>query len=51
VDTTINGAFFLDQNSYGQTYRVITAADPTHFVTTGSVQLDNLTGDPLDLIR
>jgi hypothetical protein len=50
VDTTINGAFFLDQNS-GQTYRVITAADPTHFVTTGSVQLDNMTGDAFDLIR
>jgi hypothetical protein len=50
VDTTINGAFFLDQNS-GQTYHVLTAADPTHFVTTGSVQLDNLTGDAFDLIR
>ena len=50
VDTTINGAFFLDQNS-GQAYHVLTAADPTHFVTTGSVQLDNLTGDAFDLIR
>ena len=50
MDTTINGAFFLDQNS-GQTYHVLTAADPTHFVTTGSVQLDNLTGDAFDLIR
>jgi hypothetical protein len=32
VDTTINGAFLLDQNSYGLTHRVIAAADPTHFV-------------------
>jgi len=51
VDMTINGAFFLDQNSYGKMSRVITAADPTHFVTTGSVELDNLTGDAFDLIR
>lgn len=51
VETAINGAFFLDQNSYGVSYRVITAADPTHFVTVGSVQLDNLTGDAFDLIR
>jgi hypothetical protein len=51
VDTTINGAFFLDQNSYGKTSRVITAADPAHFVTVGSVELDNLTGDAFDLIR
>jgi hypothetical protein len=51
VDMTINGAFFLDQNFYGLTYRVITAVDPTHFVTVGSVQLDNLAGDAFDLIR
>jgi trimeric autotransporter adhesin len=51
VDTTINGAFFLDQNSYGLTSRVIKAADSTHFLTVGSVQLDNLTGDAFDLVR
>jgi len=51
VDTTINGAFFLDQNSYGKTSRVIAAADPAHFVTVGSVELDNLTGDAFDIIR
>jgi hypothetical protein len=46
----LTARFFLDQNS-GQTYHVLTAADPTHFVTTGSVQLDNMTGDAFDLIR
>jgi hypothetical protein len=51
VDTTINGAFFLDQNSYNVQSRVITAADPTHYVTVGSVQLDNMSGDAFDLIR
>ena len=51
VDTTINGAFFLDQNSYNKQSRVITAADPAHYVTVGSVQLDNLSGDAFDLIR
>ena len=51
VDASINGAFFLDQNSYGVTSRVITSEDPLHFVTLGSVQLDNLTGDAFDLTR
>lgn len=51
VDVSINGAFFLDQNSYGVTARVITSADPFRFVTLGSVQLDNLTGDAFDLTR
>src|SRR5439155_19124919 len=51
VDTSINGAFFLDQNSYNVSSRVISAFDPTHFVMVGSVQLDNLTGDAFDLIR
>jgi hypothetical protein len=51
ADRSINGAFFLNQNSYGVMSRVITAADSTHFVTVGSVQLDNLTGDAFDLIR
>jgi hypothetical protein len=50
VDMSINGAFFLDQNS-GQSYHVLTAADPTHFVTTESVELDNMAGDAFDLIR
>jgi hypothetical protein len=51
VDTTINGAFFLDQNSYGMTSHVITASNPSQFVTAGSLQLDNLGGDTFDLIR
>jgi len=51
VDTTINGAFFLDQNFGSTTFHVITAADPTHFVTAGSVELDNIAGDAFDLIR
>ena len=51
VDTSINGAFFLGGNNYGQTSQVITAADPTHFITTGSVELDNLPGDSFDLVR
>jgi len=51
ADTSINGAFFLSGNSYDVTSRVITASDATHFVTTGSLQLDNLTGDAFDLIR
>jgi trimeric autotransporter adhesin len=51
VDTSTNGAFFLDQNSYNVSSRVISAFDPTHFVMVGSVQLDNLTGDAFDLIR
>jgi hypothetical protein len=51
VDTSINRAFFLDQNSYNVTSRVISAFDSTRFLTAGSVQLDNLTGDAFDLIR
>jgi len=35
VDTSINGAFFLDQNSYNVSSRVISAFDPTHFVMVG----------------
>jgi hypothetical protein len=51
VDTSINGAFFLDRNSYNVTSRVISAFDPSRFVMVGSLQLDNLTGDAFDLIR
>jgi hypothetical protein len=48
---TINGAFFLDPNSGSTTFHVVSAADSTHFVTVGSVELDNLAGDAFDLIR
>lgn len=51
VDTTINGAFFLSSNSYGVTSRVIAAAEPMRFITRGTIELDNLTGDAFDLIR
>ena len=51
VDATVNGAFFLSSNSYGVTSRVITAADPMRFITRGTIELDNLTGDAFDLIR
>jgi hypothetical protein len=50
VDTTIGGAFFLSQNSYDVTSQVITAADPSRFITRGTIAFD-LTGDTFDLIR
>jgi hypothetical protein len=51
VDTTINGAFFLDENTYNVQNRVITADDPSRYLTVGSVELDNISGDAFDLIR
>jgi hypothetical protein len=48
---SINAGFFLDQNFGGTTSHVITAINPSRFVTVGSVQLDNMAGDAFDLIR
>lgn len=51
IDTSINGAFFLDQNFGSMSSHVVTAADPSRFLTVGSVQFSNLAGDAFDLIR
>jgi len=51
ADTSLNGVFYLDQNGYGVTNRVLNSFDATHFLQTGSLELDNLTGDAFDLIR
>jgi sugar lactone lactonase YvrE len=49
ADASINGVFYLDQNNYGVTSRVLSSFDATHQLPTGSVQLDNLNGDAFDL--
>lgn len=51
ADTSLNGVFYLDQNSYNVTKRVLSAFDATRVVQSRSVELDNLTGDAFDLIR
>jgi len=51
ADTSLNRVFYLDQNSYNVMKRVLSSFDATRFVQTGSVELDNLTGDAFDLIR
>lgn len=51
ADASINGVYYLDQNGYGVVSRVLSSFDAMHFLPTGSVQLDNLTGDAFDLTR
>jgi IPT/TIG domain len=51
ADTSINRAFFLNQNSYDVTSRLISAFNVARLVPDGSLQLDNLDGDAFDLIR
>lgn len=50
-DMTINAGFFLDPNFGSPTSHMITAVDPTHFISLGSVQFDTLNGFALDLVR
>ena len=51
ADASINGVYYLSQNNYGVSSRVLSSFDATHSLPTGSVQLDNLTGDAFDLSR
>jgi hypothetical protein len=51
VDTNINRAFSLGENTYGLNSRLVSAFNVARLVPDGSLQLDNLDGDAFDLIR